>query len=193
MAISLAETSGVHSTLHLTGGGRFSAAILLGDVRGRDAVEWILGEIILEFAPVRRAHTNESLYSKPLLYSSDQTLTPLPEITHQMRPPPERASLVMSFLFTALSLMPLACLVFFMMCQKPNLNRLTSGSGMAFVVCLLGALSLYTGYWLALPGFDFYSTIKYMCILFPCLLLVGRRALGFLIDNDNGGKQRKRV
>lgn len=38
VAISLAETSGVHSTLHLTGGGRFSAAILLGDVRGRDAV-----------------------------------------------------------------------------------------------------------------------------------------------------------
>ena len=73
------------------------------------------------------------------------------------------------------------------------IHILSGHTGMAFVVCLLGALLLYTGYWLALPGFDFYSTIKYMCILFPCLLLVGRRALGFLIDNDNRGEQRKRV
>ena len=136
--------------------------------------EWVVGSIDLTFPAKAKPHF--ALYTKPLMYESDNTLTPLPEIVHQMRPPAKRASMFMATVFTAAVIAPLVVFVGYVLSLSPNLHRLKSLSSYLFIGCMAALILLIIGYWLALPAFDFYETIRYLCLLVPITMVVGSSA-----------------
>ena len=120
---------------------------------------------------------NLPLYARSLLHTSDTTLEPLPEITHQMRPPAKRASPVMSGTFTILTILPLLVLIVTLLQLKLNLSRLQSILSIGFVVSLFAVFLFYAAYWFAVEGVSFYDTIRYICLLLPITWVTGRYAL----------------
>ena len=165
--------------------GHYNVAILMGDTRATEGVEWILGEVSLKF-PNKPRRRVEALYKKSLLHESDNTLEALPEIEHMMRPPAQHASLLMSTLFTIFSILPLVGLVAFMNTLDLNLNFLKGKWNLLFILAILSTLLLYVGYWLALPGLDFYQTLKYIfCLVAPVLLITGKYSLSHIKEMKN--------
>lgn len=155
--------------------GEYVVSILVGDIAFSNTEEWFIGSISVSFPS--KPVVNLPLYAKSLLHSSDVTLEALPEIAHQMRPPAKRASDFMAGSFTLLTLLPLLAFVGFILSVKPNLNRLTSLSSIALVVVFASILVLYAGYWLSVKGMSFYSTIKYLCALYPVTIFIARFSL----------------
>lgn len=175
-SISLGEE--VAKFNHLSG--RYEVAVLVGDVTYSEPVEFVLGEVHLAFPA--KPQVSHPLYAKSLLHTSDTTLKALPEIEHMMRPPARRASPFMSTVFTALTWAPLLVFIGFLLRLKPNLARLRSVSSLLYLALIIVVLVLYCGYWLSWPGCDFYSTVKYICVLIPAIVVVGRYALQSVID-----------
>lgn len=155
--------------------GEYVLSIMVADAVIANQQEWTLGSVTFKF-PAKPV-INLPLYAKSLLHTSDTTLKPLPEIEHQMRPPSKRASPFMSGLFTVLSILPLIVFVGFILSLKPNFARLNSLASIAFVICLVAIVALYSGYWLAVDGISFYDTIKYLCFLLPLTIVLGRYSL----------------
>lgn len=170
---------GIESETFSYASGKYSVSILVGDSKASNAIEWIIGDV--DFTFPSRPIKNHPLYTKALLHTSDNTLKALPEITHKMRPPAERATTFMSSLFTFLSVLPLVAFLGFMYSLGSNVSRLNSVSSILFVCCISAAILLYTGYWLGLPGFSFYQTIKYICLLAPLTVIIGRSALAHMV------------
>ena len=170
-SINLADESGGFD--HRSGD--YLVSVIVGDFTA-EPIEWVLGTVYLEFNPEPKK--DSPLYVKSLLDASDKTLKPLPEIAHRMRPPAKRASLIMSTLFTVFSLMPLAAFLYFTTTMKLRLAKfLTSFPNVLFMGCVATALLLYGGYWLGIPGLNFYDTIKYIAVLTPLTVIIGRNAL----------------
>jgi hypothetical protein len=159
--------------------GTYKMTIFVGDA-ATAPLSYSLGEIAIKF-PVATVPTY-SLYAKSLLHTSDMTLKSLPEIAHVMRPDARRAPVVVATAFTAATWVPLVAFVVFLLSLKPDLSRLSGLSSFLWVLVLGGILVLYAGYWLGWQGFHFYATIKYICMLFPALLLVGRYALNAVME-----------
>ena len=155
--------------------GDYLISILVADFSA-EPVEWIVGTVYLELNSEPKKET--PLYVKSLLDASDRTLKALPEIAHRMRPPAKRASIIMSTLFTLLSLAPLAAFLFFASTLKLKTSKLLNSiPNVLFVGCVVTALLMYGGYWLGVPGLSFYDTIKYIAVLTPITVIVGRHAL----------------
>ena len=155
--------------------GDYLVSILVADLTA-EPVEWIVGTVYLELSAEPKKES--ALYVKSLLDASDRTLKPLPEIAHRMRPPAKRASIVMSTLFTLLSLAPLGAFLYFASTLKLKLSKLINSiPNVLFVGCVVTALLMYAGYWLGVPGLSFYDTIKYIAVLTPITVVVGRNAL----------------
>lgn len=155
--------------------GVYTLSIIVGDVLLAKPVEFTLGTVDVRMPNKQQAIF--PLYKKALLYTSDTTLSALPEIEHQMRPPAKRASNFMAATFTLLTWVPLVVFLGVAMSLQLNLQRLKSISSFSFVVCLAACVGLFVSYWLSLSGFSFYETIKYLCLLFPITGFVGRYAL----------------
>jgi hypothetical protein len=100
-----------------------------------------------------------------------------------MRPDAKRASNIMATIFTALTWLPLLAYIIFVLSLSPNLQLLISLPSLSLLACLAAILSLYISYWLALDGASFYETIRYLCFLFPTIMVVGRYALMVLTAN----------
>ena len=171
VAIALGDET--ETFMHISGS--YAVSILVGDSSILTPVEWELGEMTLTFPP--KIKKDLPLYAKSLLAASDNSLGPLPEIIHKMRPPAKRASKFMSSFFALLALAPLVVLIPFLISISPNLNRLRSLPSLLFVVCIAAVLVLYAAYWLALEGASFYQTMKYLCFLAPLTFVIGRTAL----------------
>jgi len=163
----------VETFKHLSG--TYTVSILASDVAYVNPTEWVVGSIDLTL-PVK-AKPHFALYTKPLMYESDNTLAPLSEIVHQMRPPAKRASAFMATVFTPAVVAPLVIFVGYVLSLSPNLHRLRSLSSYLFVICMGLLFLLIVGYWLALDAFDFYDTIRYMCFLVPITMVVGSSAI----------------
>lgn len=171
--------------------GDYTVSILVGDAALVSPVEYVLGTITVQL-PMKPTAQHLPLYAQSLLHASDTTMAALPEIEHVMRPPAKRASDFMAALFTALTLLPLAAFVLFMIVYvKPDLQRLASISGLALLICLTLLLSLYVSYWLSLDGVSFYDTIRFLCFLFPATVLVSRYALGQVTEMRLQQQQKK--
>lgn len=155
--------------------GEYTVSILVADVTSKAPVEFVLGS--LEISVPAKVDKISPLYTTSLLHASDNSLQPLPEIEHKMRPPAKRASIFMSTLFTLLALAPLAAFGLYVLAQSPNIARFTAPSTFLFVALIGAALVLYVAYWLALPGVSFYDTIKYICFLVPATAIAGRSAI----------------
>lgn len=179
--IHAAISLGLESDTFSYSSGKYSMSILLGDSKISKGIEWIIGYTNLSFpSPPAKSHP---LYAKSLLYTSDNTLKALPEITHKMRLPAQRATYFMSSLFTFLSLVPLVFFLRFVFSLKPNLTRLNSLSSGLFVLFISIVLLLYACYWFGLQGFSFYQTIKYLCFLVPITIFVGRASLSSVVQS----------
>ena len=171
VAVSTAKET--QTFMHLSGA--YTVSIVASDVAYAEGVEWVIGSIELIFPAKAAAHY--PLYTKPLMYESDNTLEPLPEISHLMRPPAKRASSFIATVFTATILFCLVAFVGYVLSLSPNLKRLHSLSSVLFVVCMVTVILLIAGYWVGLEGVSFYSTIKYLCFLVPITMVVGSSAI----------------
>jgi len=164
----------IESFEHLSG--IYTISILVGDVYSTEAVEWIIGKINLIFPA--KIVKDFPLYTRSLLHTSDNTLKALPEIIHKNNPPSVRASTFMAIMFTGLSLVPLILFLGYIMYQNgTNFKYLKSLSNIIFIICVGSCLLVYAFYWLSLPGFSFYDTIKYLCFLVPITFFVASIAL----------------
>ena len=161
--------------------GEYVLSIAVGDPAYESAVEWVVGDVYIAFSS--KPKVNKPLYKESLLHTSDNTLEPLPEIAHVMRPDAKRASNIMATIFTALTWLPLLAYIIFVLSLSPNLQLLISLPSLSLLACLAAILSLYISYWLALDGASFYETIRYLCFLFPTIMVVGRYALMVLTAN----------
>jgi hypothetical protein len=169
--------------------GAYTLSALVGDATFAEPLEWIIGSMDLKF-PTKPV-INLPLYAKSLLHTSDNTLTALPEIEHQMRPPAKRASDVMAGAFTLLTIIPLLAFIGFNLSLKPNLVYLRSLVSIAFVACLAGTLILYSGYWLAIEGLSFYKTIKYLGFSLPVTLVLGYYSLQSVIKTREASSKKQ--
>lgn len=160
--------------------GEYSVAILVADVTYDSPLEYLIGTIALKFPDA--PSVSYPLYAKSLLHASDITLSPLPEIVHQMRPPAKRASNFMAGLFTILTFVPLLVFLGFLLKLGPNVKNLNALSSVVFMICILALTGLYVCYWFSLEGFSFYQTIKYLCFLFPITIVVGRYSLSAITE-----------
>jgi hypothetical protein len=151
--------------------GKYKVSILVGDA-SYESVEYTLGSVALKF-PVKD-QVDSALYVKALLHTSDTTRKPLPEFDHVMRPPPKNAPQVMSMIFTLLAASP--CLIFikYILSLKPNLNYLNTIKSKFYAIFVGVICIVYALYWLAVPGFLFYDTIKYLIYAFPIMGVVGK-------------------
>jgi hypothetical protein len=168
--VSLADETA--SFLHLSGA--YSTDIIVGDF-AYVPVQFSLGTASLTF-PAKPSPDQAPLYTKSLLHTSDNTLAPLAEISHQMRSPDTRASGFMATIFSSLVAVPLVVFVGFVMSKTSNLSRM-SASGALFYLCVVGVLGMYLSYWFSLPGFSFYETIQYMFFVLPSTYVLGRAVL----------------
>ena len=155
--------------------GKHIVSILASDTIYGTSLEWIVGTTELTF-PVKVVKQHP-LYAKALLDESDNTLKPLPEITHIMRPPSARASAFMATIFTFLVMIPLVIFIQFVLSLSPNLNRLKSMSSLLFVCSIIGLVVLILAYWFSMEGASFYQTIRYLCFLVPITAVIGRSAI----------------
>lgn len=160
--------------------GEYDVSILVGDALVANPIEWAVGKVTIVLP--NKAKEHYPLYTKSLLHESDNTLKALPEITHKMRPPAERASTAMSTAFTVLSVVPLFVFVGYVFKLRFDLKRLRSIWSVAFVLCLVASLALYLAFWLALDGFSFYDTIKYIGLLTVALVFTGRASLSSVVS-----------
>lgn len=159
--------------------GEYVVSIIVSDVSSEGS-EFVVGS--LEIAVPPKVEKIYPLYQTSLLHTSDNTLAQLPEIEHKMRPPAKQASVFMSTVFTALTLLPLAAFLFFIVSLGPNLKRFGSLSSYLFVAAIGGSLVLYLAYWAALPGASFYETIKYICFIVLATAVIGRSAIADMAD-----------
>jgi hypothetical protein len=171
-SVSVPLSKEARTFLHLSG--PYTVSIIAADPAFA-AVEFVVGSVQLTFPAA--VVEEPALYIKALLHTSDNTLKPLPEVEHRMRPPPKNAPAFMSVLFTALAIAPLVAFVGYVLSLKPNIKRMTSHWAVMFAVGIVGICLLYVLYWFTVPGFLFYDTIKYLCIAFPVMGVVGRSAV----------------
>ena len=161
--------------------GDYLMSILVSDV-SVEGVEFVIGS--LEIAVPPKVDKILPLYQTSLLHKSDNTLGPLPEIEHKMRPPAKQASVFMSTIFTILTMLPLAVFLLFVISLRPNFKRFGSPSSYLFVVAIGGSLVLYLAYWTAMPGASFYETIKYLCFIVLATAVIGRSAIADMSDKQ---------
>jgi len=94
-----------------------------------------------------------------------------------MRPPAKRASDPMALLFTVLTWLPLLALLVYLFSLRPDLQRLSAPSSVAFGGLIFATLCLYVAYWLGLKGVSFYQTIYFLCLLAPATAGLGSYSL----------------
>jgi len=156
--------------------GNYTVSILIGDVAVFPSIKWLIGSVFIKFPPT--VEQKLPLYSRSLLHASDTTLKALPEIEHLMRPPAKQAGDFAAQIFTVFVLIPLGGVCFYWYQASEQRLMFKSISSGVLVLGWFSLLSLYTGYWLGIEGFSFYSTIKYLCVLAPIIFILGRNTLG---------------
>lgn len=156
--------------------GEYQLSLVVGDVGFDKPLEQDLGALNLTFSS--KPAVSHALYRKPLLWESDTALSPLPEIHHQFRQPERRPNAVLPAAFTFLVALALTAFFRYLPRVGANLNGFPSGGmalfwNIAWLVCLLMVLFLFTAYWVFLKGM---TTLKLLFPLGVTTLLVGHRA-----------------
>ncbi|CAC5388107.1 SWP1 [Mytilus coruscus] len=145
-----------------------------GQLSGKYGMELIVGDAVIE-NPFSWPLADESQYAKK------------PEIKHVFREPEKRPPSVVSTVFTALVLLPLAILFICWMKIGANISNFPmSLSAVGFHVCLAGIFGLYYLYFTCLNMFD---TVRYLGILAIPTFLFGNRLLSSIAAKRKGEKQ----
>jgi oligosaccharyltransferase complex subunit delta (ribophorin II) len=155
--------------------GEYQVSILVGDPVYEKAAEFAVGTLSLSF-PVK-VKPQFPIYTRPLLYDSDNALAPLPEIKHQFRQPERLPNPIIPTVFTSLII---GCFVVFIALMQrvgANLKGFPDGVGafwsMALFASIVSILLLFTAYWLYLKAF---TTLKYLSVLGVVTVFTGHRA-----------------
>ncbi|XP_076083162.1 dolichyl-diphosphooligosaccharide--protein glycosyltransferase subunit 2-like isoform X1 [Mytilus galloprovincialis] len=143
--------------------GKYGMELIVGDAVIENPFSWSLADVELNFADAPTPKTKESQYAKK------------PEIKHLFREPEKRPPAVVSTVFTALVLLPLAILFICWMKIGANISNFPmSLSAVGFHVCLAGIFGLYYLYFTCLNMFD---TVRYLGLLAIPTFLFGNRLL----------------
>lgn len=155
--------------------GDYELSLLVGDVSLAQPLEVALGKAALAFPAKPKEHF--PLYTRPLLWDSDNAVAPLPEIHHQFRQPERRPNPAVPAAFTALVLAALVFFALYLPRVGANLEAFPTGAGSAwaaaFMACLGGFVLLFAAYWLKLKAVD---TLRYLLGLALVTLFVGHHA-----------------
>ena len=171
-SVSVSLNKEAKTFLHLSGA--YTVSVLAADP-AYDAVEYIVGSVDLTFPQV--VEEEPALYVRSLLHHSDNTLKPIPEVSHKMRAPPTNAPVLVSAIFTVLAIVPLVLFIGYIISLKANLQYMRSYWTHLFAGGIISVCVMYALYWFTVPGFLFYDTIKYLCFAFPIMGFVGRNAV----------------
>jgi hypothetical protein len=157
--------------------GDYALSLLVADVSLATPLEVALGTLHLAFPTKAKEHY--PLYTRPLLWDSDNALAPLPEIHHQFRQPEKRPNPVVPAAFTLLVLAGLAFFALYLPRIGANLEGLPTGAdsawATAWLACLAAIVLLLAAYWLKLKAV---ATLKYLLALALVTVFVGHQALG---------------
>ncbi|KAI7837704.1 hypothetical protein COHA_008497 [Chlorella ohadii] len=154
--------------------GTYDAALLVGDTRSAQPVEWALGEVKVLYPPQDDGSQPEAKPYRPL----DATFRPKPEIVHQHRQPERRAPAVVSLFFSLVALAPLAAYVVAALRIGANLKGFPTGASFlpaaAFHAGLAAICALYLLFWLQL---NLMQTLPILAILGVVTAVFGRITL----------------
>ncbi|PSC69378.1 dolichyl-diphosphooligosaccharide-glycosyltransferase subunit 2 [Micractinium conductrix] len=131
--------------------GAFAAALLVGDLRASEPVQWELGSVEVLHAPQDDGSQPEAGPHRAV----DALFQPLPEIRHMHRAPERRAPAAVSLLFTGVVAAPLAAFLLLALRAGANVKAFpTDGAGFLLAVAFHGGLAaicaLYLLFWLRL-------------------------------------------
>lgn len=144
--------------------GKYSMELIVGDAVIQNPFSWAVADVELTF-PEGSVSTDDKLgrYAKK------------PEIKHMFREPEKRPPAVVSTVFTALVLAPLAILLVLWMRIGANISAFPfSISAIGFHVGLAGIFGLYYCYFLTL---NMFVTLRYLTIIGIPTFLFGNRLL----------------
>lgn len=151
-ALSVSFSLAEEMATFLQRSGAYQLSLLVGDVVYDSPIEKSLGSLSLSFPP--KTKTLFPLYTRPLLYESDNALSALPVINHQFRQPEKRPSPVVSLFFTGLIGLALFAFVLSLRSVGANLKGLPGGLGFIWTVLLFGGLGgfalFYTAYFISI-------------------------------------------
>ncbi len=155
--------------------GDYALSLVVGDVSLAAPLEVALGEVHLTFPAKAKEHY--PLYTRPLLWDSDNALAPLPEIHHQFRQPERRPTPAVPAAFTALVLAAFAFFLLYLPRVGGNLEALPAGGvwAPAWLACLAAIFLLFAAYWVRLT---MVTTLKYLLALSLVTVFCGHQALG---------------
>ncbi|XP_055531785.1 dolichyl-diphosphooligosaccharide--protein glycosyltransferase subunit 2 [Wyeomyia smithii] len=143
--------------------GLYSIELIVGDALISNSFKWLVADVNIKFsgeAPKENAA---------------QPRQPLPEIVHQFRVPEKRPPRLVSDLFTALCLAPLALLLLLWIKLRANVANFPISLGaLGFHLGLGAILALFGVFWLKLNMFE---TIRYLIPLALVTFLCGNRLL----------------
>lgn len=154
--------------------GTYDAALLVGDSRSTQPVEWALGEVKVLYPPQDDGSQPEAKPYRAL----DAAFRPKPEITHQHRQPERRAPAVVSLFFSLVALAPLAAFLLVALQLGANLKGFPSGASFlpaaAFHAGLAAICALYLLFWLQL---NLMQTVPILVALGAATAVFGRVTL----------------
>ncbi len=160
--------------------GAYNVDLIVSDSLFETPVTQRLAEIKLSFT---EEQTTSGLEDRSKLYS------PLPEIKHTFRLPESTPPVVVSTVFTALCLAPLALLLVLWLAIGVNFSKFSfSLAGLLFHVSLAAIFGLFYCYWTHL---NMFQTLRYLLLLGVVALFSGNKLLRnlhnskYLIHNYN--------
>ncbi|XP_053689672.1 dolichyl-diphosphooligosaccharide--protein glycosyltransferase subunit 2 [Sabethes cyaneus] len=143
--------------------GLYSVELIVGDALISNSFKWLVADVNIKFS----GETAKDNVNQPR--------QPLPEIVHQFRVPEKRPPRLVSDLFTALCLAPLALLLILWAKLRVNVaNFPLTLSGLSFHLTFGAILALFGVFWLKL---DMFKTISYLIPLAVLTFLCGNRLL----------------
>ena len=122
--------------------------------------------------------TDTPSYKHGLIYTLGSAGYALPELSHTTEPPPTRASVYASTVFSVLIVNPLLLLLYYYYhstSQKKAVNHMKLYSLPACYMCIITCILLsYVCYWFNMKGFSCYAVISGLCcVCIPLYILLG--------------------
>lgn len=159
-------------------GGVYDAALLIGDTRSAQPLEWAVGTVQVLYAPLDDG-------SQPVAApyrAMDRLFKSKPDITHMHRKPERRAPAIVSLAFSAVVVAPVVLYVGVALRAGANVKGFpTSGGALlaasGFHLGLLSILALYLLFWLRL---NLMQTVPILAVLAVVTSAFGSSTLGHL-------------
>ena len=156
--------------------GDYTLTLLFGDSLLAAPAKVLIAHAAVDFGAIP-ASPVYPIYSKPLLYESENSVEPLKEIEHVFRPENKNPffAFPLSFSIAVIVLIPLLCMGWKMVGPEvQNQSAVKRVSKLVFFACIVAIMSLYVIFWI---GWNMISLLKVLIPLALLTVIVGNRAL----------------